>query len=134
MKKSLLLIVLVVLFASFTFGYNSAIVPFIPGTGGFNNTYIYYNITNNITNNIVNNNNITNNITVYQMNYTNVALTNQSVNFGINNVTANWFIGKINWSNIQNAPNITQMGGNGTIIELVTCDGNCTTVIEVEYN
>lgn len=67
-----------------------------------NNTY--YNITNNITNNITTTYNITNNITnTIGMNYTNIALTNESEDWGSNNLTTNgWFNGKFNWTALVN--------------------------------
>lgn len=48
--------------------------------------------------------NITNNITTYQMNYTNVALTNQSTSWGLFNLSADWGFMKIAWANLQNIP------------------------------
>lgn len=67
-----------------------------------NNTY--YNITNNITNNITTTYNITNNNTyIVGMNYTNLALTNESEDWGVNNLTTGgWFNGKFNWTALAN--------------------------------
>lgn len=66
------------------------------------------------------------------------------------NVSADNFIGYLDWKYILNSPqndyynkteidlmianlNITGSPGNGTNIEVVNCDGTCTTVIDTEY-
>jgi len=85
----------------------------INGTNAYNitnNITIENNITNNITieNNIttINNitNNITNNIITYEMNYTDVALTNQSTSWGIYNLTSSYINAFLEWSNLKNIP------------------------------
>jgi len=86
-------------------------------TNNISNNF-YYNITTNITNNITIIYNVTNNVTNnynFGMNYTNLAFTNQSNDFGIyNQTTTGWWNGLFNW--FIDAGSLSWLNFNGTTL------------------
>lgn len=105
MKKKTLFLILLVLTISTV--YAQGLIPPITTSGSTNitNNNYYINATYNITNNITN---------YGDLDYTNVALTNQSNNFTGNQTTTGWWNGLFNW--VIDIPSQIWMTFNGTTL------------------